>query len=52
LGATPAGCTATPVKRYVSKCINGKGFDVVYDTVGGATLEHLSTPCDAMADML
>lgn len=39
LGAMPIDYTATTVERYVSDCTDGEGFDVVYDTVGGATLD-------------
>lgn len=28
------------VARYVQRCTGGAGFDVVFDTVGGETLEH------------
>lgn len=27
------------VEDYVADCTGGKGFDIVYDTVGGATLD-------------
>jgi NADPH:quinone reductase-like Zn-dependent oxidoreductase len=39
LGATPIDYTATPVADYVAEHTGGEGFDVVYDTVGGATLD-------------
>jgi NADPH:quinone reductase len=39
LGATPIDYTATPVERYVAEATAGAGFDIVVDTVGGATLD-------------
>lgn len=39
LGATPIDYTATPVDRYVAEATSGAGFDVVFDTVGGTTLD-------------
>jgi NADPH2:quinone reductase len=39
LGASPIDYRATTVEQYVSDCTGGKGFDIVYDTVGGATLD-------------
>lgn len=39
LGATPIDFTTTSVEQYVAACTAGEGFDVVYDTVGGATLD-------------
>ncbi len=39
LGATSIDYTATTVDQYVRDCTDGEGFDVVYDTVGGATLD-------------
>jgi NADPH2:quinone reductase len=38
-GATPIDYTAIEVEQYVSEFTGGDGFDVVYDTVGGATLD-------------
>jgi NADPH:quinone reductase-like Zn-dependent oxidoreductase len=38
-GATPIDYTATTVEQYVAKYTDGQGFDVVYDTVGGAVLD-------------
>jgi NADPH:quinone reductase-like Zn-dependent oxidoreductase len=38
LGATPID-RLTPVERYVATHTGGSGFDLVYDTVGGATLD-------------
>jgi NADPH:quinone reductase-like Zn-dependent oxidoreductase len=38
-GATPIDYIATSVEQYVAAYTNGDGFDVVYDTVGGATLD-------------
>jgi NADPH:quinone reductase len=39
LGAMPIDYRTTPVEDYVAKCTGGRGFDIVYDTVGGATLD-------------
>jgi len=39
LGATPIDYRATPVQQYVAEHTGGEGFDVIYDTVGGATLD-------------
>ncbi|CAM2154660.1 NADPH:quinone reductase [Pararobbsia alpina] len=39
LGATPIDYTTTSVDEYVKQYTAGKGFDVIYDTVGGPTLE-------------
>ncbi len=38
LGATPID-RAAPVESYVAEHTGGSGFDVVYDTVGGAVLD-------------
>ena len=38
-GASPIDYRSTTVEDYVSYCTGGKGFDIVYDTVGGATLD-------------
>ncbi|MBX3620925.1 MAG: zinc-dependent alcohol dehydrogenase family protein [Rhizobacter sp.] len=38
-GATPIDYTTTTVEQYVDTYTAGQGFDVVYDTVGGATLD-------------
>lgn len=38
-GATPIDYTATSVDDYVARHTAGEGFDVVYDTVGGAVLD-------------
>jgi NADPH:quinone reductase len=38
-GATPIDFTTTTVEQYVAAHTAGEGFDVVYDTVGGATLD-------------
>lgn len=38
-GATPIDYTTTTVEQYVDACTAGLGFDVIYDTVGGATLD-------------
>ena len=39
LGATPIDYTATTIEQYVQEATGGAGFDVVLDTVGGATLD-------------
>jgi NADPH2:quinone reductase len=39
LGASPIDYRLRTVEDYVSDCTGGKGFDIVYDTVGGATLD-------------
>ncbi len=41
-GATPIDYTATSVDDYVARHTGGEGFDVVYDTVGGAVLDARS----------
>jgi len=38
-GATPIDYTTTTVDQYVQRHTDGAGFDVVYDTVGGAVLD-------------
>lgn len=38
-GAIPIDYRSATVEQYVARCTNGKGFDVVFDTVGGATLD-------------
>jgi NADPH:quinone reductase len=38
-GATPIDYTATPVEQYMDQYTQGEGFDIVFDTVGGATLD-------------
>lgn len=38
LGATPINYKTESVEDYVAKYTDGKGFDVVYDSVGGANL--------------
>jgi NADPH:quinone reductase len=38
-GATFIDYQASTVEEYVQQYTNGDGFDVVYDTVGGATLD-------------
>ena len=38
-GAIPIDYTATPPDAYMSLHTGGLGFDVVYDTLGGATLD-------------
>jgi NADPH:quinone reductase len=39
LGATAIDYRQTTVEEYVADHTNGQGFDIVYDTVGGATLD-------------
>jgi NADPH:quinone reductase len=39
LGATPIDYDTTTVEQYVADLTSGKGFDIVYDNVGGATLD-------------
>jgi NADPH:quinone reductase len=39
LGATAIDYGATSVEQYVARHTEGRGFDVIYDTVGGATLD-------------
>jgi NADPH:quinone reductase-like Zn-dependent oxidoreductase len=38
-GATPIDYRSTSVEEYVAAHTDGQGFDIVYDTVGGATLD-------------
>lgn len=39
LGATAIDYGATTVEQYVARHTEGRGFDVIYDTVGGTTLD-------------
>ena len=39
LGATAIDYRAHPVEDHVARHTGGRGFDIVYDTVGGATLD-------------
>jgi NADPH:quinone reductase len=39
LGAEPLDYRATPVEKYVASATGGDGFDVIFDTVGGKTLD-------------
>jgi NADPH:quinone reductase-like Zn-dependent oxidoreductase len=39
LGAVPIDYNQASVEDYVAKHTDGRGFDVIYDTVGGATLD-------------
>jgi NADPH:quinone reductase-like Zn-dependent oxidoreductase len=39
LGATPIDYHSSPVAEYVAAQGAGDGFDIVYDTVGGPTLD-------------
>jgi NADPH:quinone reductase len=38
-GATPIDYRSSSVEEYVAANTEGKGFDIVYDTVGGTTLD-------------
>ncbi len=38
-GATPIDYRSLTVDQYVAQYTSGKGFDIVYDTVGGPTLD-------------
>lgn len=38
-GATPIDYRSFSLEQYVAECTGGLGFDIVYDTVGGATLD-------------
>ncbi len=40
LGATPINYKTEGVGEYVAKHTGGKGFDVIYDSVGGTNLVH------------
>lgn len=46
LGAEPINYKEQPVEEYVAECTGGKGFDVVFDTVGG---ENLTRSLEAAA---
>jgi NADPH2:quinone reductase len=39
LGAEPVDYRATPAAEYVAAATGGQGFDVIFDTVGGAVLD-------------
>jgi len=39
LGATPIDYQSTTVEEYVAQHTGGAGFDVIFDTVGGSTLD-------------
>src|ERR1700757_239966 len=39
LGATPIDYDKSSVEQYVAEHTGGKGFDIVYDNVGGTTLD-------------
>jgi NADPH:quinone reductase len=39
LGAEPIDYRATPTDAYVASATGGEGFDVIFDAVGGATLD-------------
>jgi hypothetical protein len=38
-GATPIDYKSTSVEQYVNEFTGGAGYDVIYDTVGGAVLD-------------
>lgn len=38
-GATPIDYKNLPVEKYIQQYTNGEGFDIVFDTLGGATLD-------------
>jgi NADPH:quinone reductase-like Zn-dependent oxidoreductase len=38
-GAIAIDYRSTSVEEYVAACTGGQGFDIVYDTVGGATID-------------
>ena len=40
LGATPINYRTESVEDYVQKHTNGEGFDIVFDTVGGANMQN------------
>lgn len=39
IGAIPIDYRSTPADQYVFAATRGRGFDVIYDTVGGSTLD-------------
>jgi len=39
LGASPIDYLATPMEEYLASATGGDGFDVIFDTVGGTTLD-------------
>jgi NADPH:quinone reductase len=39
LGAIPIDYRNMSVEDYVARCTSGRGFDIVFDTVGGTTLD-------------
>jgi NADPH:quinone reductase-like Zn-dependent oxidoreductase len=39
IGATPIDFETTPLEAYVAEYTAGRGFDIVYDTVGGPVLD-------------
>lgn len=39
LGATPIDASTTSVADYVAEHTGGKGFDIIYDTIGGPALD-------------
>jgi NADPH2:quinone reductase len=43
LGATPVDYHALTAEEYVEKFTQGKGFDIIFDTVGGGTLDQSFT---------
>jgi NADPH:quinone reductase-like Zn-dependent oxidoreductase len=43
LGAEPVDYRATPVAEYTARATGDEGFDVIFDTVGGAALDDAFT---------
>jgi NADPH:quinone reductase-like Zn-dependent oxidoreductase len=43
LGAGPVDYRATPVAEYTARATGDEGFDVIFDTVGGAALDDAFT---------
>lgn len=39
-GAIPIDYTTSSAEDYIAKHTNGEGFDIIYDTVGGVTLDN------------
>jgi len=40
LGATPIDYRTMTTEQYVARHGNGRGFDIIYDTIGGTTLDE------------
>ena len=45
LGAVPLDYPSTSIEEIVQTFTDGHGFDVVYDTVGGSTLDNAFQGC-------